>query len=343
MAGGDVVNARADRFVKGDRSGGGGVFVTCPTCSASLRFLLHYDAKTAPGVAVDQRGRSSATVPNAFPLPVGPVESGGSCPGVTAACRDCYAAGLELRGPGFRNGAAANLANLRHLYGCGSRRGGVDRVTAALVAVVRQSERLQLADGVAAPCFRWHSSGDVFAPWYAAAMRRTMAATAGVDHWGYTRSLGLVRYLDGLPSSARFYISADRENLLPAGRVAARYGWPVALLADDETDAAALWARLAGSVPGAVAARPVLCPVVGKWNDGRGVSSFVVGPDGRRSSVRPGGPGVGACVACGVCLPGGPVRPVTFTVHGGRARGDSAGRLGAAVAVRLRARQVVTA
>jgi hypothetical protein len=332
---------RSDRFSAVDRSAGGGVFFDCPTCAVRLRFLIHYDAKTAPGVAVDERGRGKATVPNAFPLPVGPLEAGGSCPGVTAACRDCYAAGLELRGPGFRNGAAANLANLHHLYGCGSRRGGVDRVAAALVAIVRQSSTLQRMDGVRRPCFRWHSSGDIFAAWYATAIRRAILETGEIEHWGYTRSLGFVRYLDELPTNARWLVSADRENLLAAGRVAARYGWPVALLADDETDAAALWARLVGSVPGAVAARPVLCPVVGKWDDGRGVSSFVVGPDGRRSSVRPGGPGVGACVACGVCLPGGPSRPVTFTVHGGRARGDSAGRLGAAVRVRLSRRDAV--
>lgn len=329
---------RRDRFALAKSAQGAGVRVGCG-CGLDLRLTLHYDAKTSPGVLIerDSRGRTQAraTVPNAFPLPAGPLDVGGSCPGVTEACRNCYAAGLESWAPGFRRAAAANLDALRHLYRCGGSRA----VSAALVAVVRRSEDLQRAAGVSAPVFRWHSDGDLFADWYARAVRRAIVETPQVDHWLYTRSLGIVRHLLPVPDNARVYLSGDRYNLDGVARAVKRYGFPVAMLADTETEAAALWARLLAVAP---VASPVLCPAVGKWareaaTDGTGIPAHVVGPDGRRSSAVPNGAGVGACVACGVCLPGG-TRSVTFTVHGGTAKGESLGRLGAAVRVRLAAR-----
>lgn len=95
--------------------------------------------------------------------------------------------------------------------------------------------------------------------------------------------------------------------------------------------------ELCASCAGVLVACPIVCPASGKWaRDGLGVSSHVVGVDGRRDSVARGSLGVGACVACGVCLPGGRVRGVTFLLHGGKNTGKTAGRLGAAVSVRLR-------
>lgn len=336
---------RRDRFALAKGAQGAGVLVCCK-CGREIRLTLHYDAKTAPGVMIerDSRGRTQAraTVPNAFPLPAGPLDVGGSCPGVTEACRNCYAAGLESWAPGFRRAAAANLDGLRELYRCGGSRA----VVRALVAVVERSEDLQRAAGVAAPVFRWHSDGDLFSAWYARAVRRAIVQTPGVDHWLYTRSLGLVRYLLPVAQNCRIYLSGDRFNVEAVARSAKRYGLPVAMLADNEAEAAALWARVLAVAP---VPAPVLCPAVGKWareaaSDGTGIPAHVVGPDGRRSSARPNGVGVGACVACGVCLPGGS-RSVTFTVHGGTAKGESLGRLGAAVRVRLndRSRAGVTA
>jgi hypothetical protein len=301
-------------------------------CGALVPFMLHHDAKTAPGVRVEPSGRAVAVVANAFPLPAGPLDVGGSCLGVTSECRNCYAAGLESWAPGFRRGASANLAGLRHLYGCG----GVAAVASALVELVRTSERAQRARGVVRPAFRWHSDGDVFADWYARAIVRAVDATPGVEHWTYTRTLSAVAILKRARGLS-LYVSADRENLLRAGRVAARHGVPVALLATDPADAAALWARLGASVPGAVSDRPTVCPAAGRWvNDGVDAPAHVVGADGRRASARRGAAGVGACIACRVCLPSGSGRPVTFLVHGGQARGSSGGRLGAAVTVRRR-------
>jgi len=310
---------------------GGRVVVPC-RCGVSVSFMLHHDAKTAPGVRVEPSGRAVAVVANAFPLPAGPLDMGGSCPGATSECRNCYAAGLESWAPAFRRGASANLAGLRHLYGCG----GVRAVASALVELVQTSERAQRARGVGRPAFRWHSDGDVFAAWYARAIVRAVDATPGVEHWAYTRTLSAVAILKRARGLS-LYVSADRANLIQAGRVAVRHGVPVALLASDPGDAVGLWATLSASVPGAVSARPVTCPASGKWaGDGLDVPAHVVGADGRRASARRGASGVGACIACRVCLPSGSGRPVTFLVHGGHARGDSGGRLGAAVTVRRR-------
>ena len=334
VCGGSVVT-RSEYFATAADTGGR-VVVPC-RCGALVPFMLHHDAKTAPGVRVEPSGRAVAVVANAFPLPAGSIEHGGSCPGATAECRNCYAAGLESWAPGFRRGASANLAGLQHLYGCG----GVRAVGDALADLVRVSERAQRARGVGRPAFRWHSDGDVFADWYARAIVRAVNATPGVEHWAYTRSLGMVRHLVRARGLS-LYVSADRENLIAAGRVAARYGVPVALLATDPADAAALWARLGASVPGSVEQRPTLCPAAGRWvNDGVDAPAHVVGADGRRASARKGAAGVGACIACRVCLPSGSRRPVTFLVHGGQARGNSGGRLGAAVTVRLRDRVAV--
>jgi len=310
-----------------DRSGGGGVRVSC-RCGDVFRLMLHHDAKTAPSVEIGPNGSPRALVPNAWPLPVGPLSAGGSCDATTSACTDCYAASVE-RYNNYQRGTVANLEALRHLYACGGRRA----VTSALVAVVRQSERLQLAEGVA-PVFRWHSGGDVFARWYGVAIRETIEQTPTVDHWLYTRDPVKVRYMLPVPSNARVMLSADSENVARMARAGARYGLPLAMLADDNAHAVALWAKAQATAP---TPSPVTCPASGKWTtDGLPVSAHVVGRDGRRSTARPSSLGVGACYACGVCLPGAPVRGVTFLLHGGKARPDSAGRLGAAVAVRVR-------
>jgi hypothetical protein len=225
--------------------------------------------------------------------------------------------------------ASGNLDGLRHVYECGGRRAVVD----VLVKVVQHSEREQRARGIASPCFRWQSGGDLFAEWYAKAIWEVVRQTSGVDHWLYTRSLGYVRHLVPVLPNLRVYVSADRYNVRQASRIASRYGLPVSMLADDETEAVALWA-VAHSV--GVIPSPVLCPVVGSYDDGGEVPAHVVGADGRRSSARIGSPAVGACVACGVCLPGGSDRSVTFTVHGKRGNPSTGGHMARAVAVRLR-------
>jgi hypothetical protein len=135
------------------------------------------------------------------------------------------------------------------------------------------------------------------------------------------------------PDNLRVFLSADSENVAKMARAGDKLGLPLAMLADDERHAVALWARAVAAAP---VVSPIVCPVSGKWaRDGLGVSAHVVGLDSvgraRRSAVARNSVGVGACVACGVCLPGGRVRGVTFLLHGGKNNGATAGRLGAAV------------
>jgi len=320
---------KAGRLATQAASVGGGVVVSCK-CGESLRFMLHHDAKTSPVVQITEKGGGSALVANAFPLPVGPLDTGGSCDATTSACIDCYAANLENVFKNLAVGVSVNLANLEHLKACG----GQSAVVSALVACVQYSERQQRARGIASPCFRWHSGGDIFATWYGRAIRAAVVATSSVDHWIYTRDAVKVKSLLPAPDNLRVLLSADSDNVSRMARVGARHGLPLAMLADDETHAAALWARALAVAPVPSA---VVCPASGKWaRDGRDVSAHVVGPDRRRSSAVRGGLGVGACVACGLCLPDGPNRSVTFLLHGGKNRGKTAGRLGAAVSVRVR-------
>ena len=315
---------RKDRLPTVSALPGGGVVVVCK-CGESLRFMLHNDAKTAPIVQITAKGGGTALVPNALPLPVGPLDMGGSCDATTSACVDCYAANLENLYAPFARGASVNLSNLEHLKQCA----GQSAVVSALVACVRHSENAQRARGIASPCFRWHSGGDIFATWYGRAIRSAVVQTPGVDHWIYTRDAVKVKTLLPVPSNLRVMLSADSDNVARMARAGGRLGLPLAMLADDQAHSVELWARALAVAPIPSA---VVCPVSGKWSrDSVGVSAHVVGVNGRRSSARRGSAGVGACVACGLCLPGAPNRSVTFLLHGGKNNGKTAGRLGAAV------------
>jgi hypothetical protein len=292
--------------------------------------MLHNDAKTSPIVQIKQSGGALALVANAFPLPVGPISVGGSCDATTSACVDCYAGGLEARAPQYGAGAGVNFANLQHLKECA----GQTAVVSALVACVQHSENQQRARGVVSPVFRWHSGGDIFATWYGRAIRSAVVATPLVDHWIYTRDAIKVKGLLPAPSNLAVYLSADSENVAKMARAGDKLGLPLAMLADDERHAVELWARAVAVAP---VVSPIVCPVSGKWaRDGLNIPAHVVGLDGRRASAVRGGLGVGACVACGVCLPGSVGRSVTFLLHGGKNNGATAGRLGSAVRVRVR-------
>jgi len=289
------------------RSGSGArASVPCRGCGSTLTGALMHDAKTAPGAHWSASGGAIATVPNAWALPAGPLDVGGTCPGATSECAGCYAAVLETAYPSFRGMLDSNRDAVMHALTCG----GVVGCAELLTAVVRRSVDLQRADGVRRPAFRWHADGDIMSMSYGRAMRRAILATPDVDHWGYTRTLGAVRLFNGVPN-LRLYVSADRDNVAQALAVANRWGRPLALLADDPDDARALWERVGDAVP-----EPVTCPAAGRWQDDGVGPAHVVGSDGRRSTLVRGGPAMGACISCAVCLPVGRVRSVTFLRHG---------------------------
>jgi len=292
---------------------------------------LHADAKTGPLAFWRDDRRPVSVVPNAFALPAGPVEGGGTCPQLSpTACRACYAVRLEV-GPfdDFGRVIARNLDTVR-----GLRVAGGKYLTEALGALVDRSAALQTAAGVRVPSFRWFSSGDIFAPWLAAAVRDVQRARPSVAFWGYTRS---VKYLpnllgrSGLPKNARWFVSVDPENVATHGKAAARYGLPVAYLAANSAEAVELRVRVE-EMRGEVWGR-VTCPAGGVWaGDGLG-PSYVSGLDGRRASlVR--GHVAGACAACGACLPAGAVRDVVFLRHGGAGSAETFQRLEVRRAVR---------
>lgn len=274
---------------------------------------LHADAKTSPLAYWAEDRRPVAVIPNALPLPSGPLSVGGSCPQLSpTACHACYAARLE-GGPfaDFGRVAVRNLDTLRALNETG--RGAV---VDALCALVDRSAALQVAAGVESPSFRWLSSGDLFAGWFAAAVRRVQLARPAVTFWGYTRSIKYLRHLigDGLPDNARWFVSVDPENVRTHGKAAARWGLPVAYLAANSAEAAALRVTVEG-YRGEVW-RAITCPAGATWaGDGLG-PSYVSGLDGRRTSLGRGAV-AGACAACVGCLPTSSVRDVVFRRHGG--------------------------
>ena len=300
-------SATAERRSSRNRAAGS-VIVACGGCGLDLEGRLMHDSKTAPGARWDADGTARATVPNAWALPAGPLEWGGSCPGATAACSACYAATLEAAYSSLRVMLEGNFEAIRHALECG----GIGTAAALLEAVVERSADLQRADGVERPSFRWHADGDIFSEQYARAMRRAILATPGVDHWCYTRTLGAVRIL-AETRGLRLFVSADRVNVERAARVAARHGVPLAYLADGDLERASLLERARGA---ADIIEAVNCPATDRWQrDGHG-PAHIVGPDRRRSSLERGGAAIGACVACGLCLPGGLERSVVFMRHG---------------------------
>ena len=274
---------------------------------------LHADAKTTPLAFWGGDRRPVAVIPNAFPLPSGSPEIGGTCPQLSPnACQACYAARMES-GPfaEFARVASRNLDTLNAL-----RRVGRGAVVDALCALVDRSTALQVASGVSVPSFRWLSSGDLFSSWFAAAIRRVQLARPSVQFWGYTRSIRFLRHLigDGLPDNARWFVSVDADNVRTHGKAAARWGLPAAYLAASTNELAALRVTVEGFRGEAVSR--VICPASGAWrSDGLG-ASYVSGRDGRRASLAR-GQVVGACVACVACLPSSTVRDVGFLRHGG--------------------------
>lgn len=285
---------------------------------------LHADAKTGPAAYWPGDRRPVSIIPNAFGLPSGSPEIGGTCPQLSPnACRSCYAARLE-GGPfaEFGKMVARNLATLERLNAHDGR-----AVVAALLDLVDRSAGLQMAAGVKAPSFRWLSSGDLFAPWFAAAVRDVQRARPGVTFWGYTRSVKYLANLFGrssLPANARWFVSVDADNVGTHGRAASRWGLPVAYLAADREELARL--RDAVAVLRGETSPGMICPAGGAWSgDGLG-PSYVAGRDGRRATLQP-GPVVGACAACAACLPGSTVRDIAFLRHGGAGTGATWQRL----------------
>ena len=304
--------------------------VECPGCGEWLPITLHADAKTAPTLIYEANGRATATVANAWDLPVGPPEHGGTCSSTTEPCTNCYMGSLEGAYPALARMAVENLTSLRHVAAH-----GLNPLASWLAAIVGVSVAEQHAVGIARPTFRWHSGGDLGAlvgtgiprHTYPRAIRKAARLTPDVAHWIYTRETWALGSITGA-ENLRVLVSADYDNLVAACTAAARYELPVALLADHEQHATDLWQTIRATWPNL--APTMDCPATSRWKaDGRG-PAHIVGHDGRRSTLARGEPAVGACVACQACLPDGAPRSITFTMH------NPGNRLAAALNTRRR-------
>jgi hypothetical protein len=286
-----------------------------PATGEDLPFTLHADAKTTPTLMYESNGRATATVANAWALPAGPPEHGGSCSRTTQACQSCYACSLEAAYPSLARMLVENLASLRTVAAHGTA-----HLALWLEGIVRASVTEQHAVGIVRPSFRWHSDGDLGAlvgtgmdkRIYPRAVRAAAKATPEVAHWIYTRETWALPYLVGAPN-LRVLVSVDAYNLVDACTAAAKHDLPVALLANDADHAATLWATIRDRWP--TLAREMDCPATSRFKtDGHG-PAHIVGPDGRRNTVLRGTPAVGACIACQACLPAGAPRSITFHMH----------------------------
>lgn len=283
------------------------------SCGASVVVRLSADSKTAPAGVWTEKG-ATAVYANAIATTAGPREVGGSCPGFTESCRSCYGKSLE-RYTAFERLAADNLATLRHVEECG----GARALSRVFVDILDHVAEYQRRDGLEAVTFRWNMSGDVWSEKVARAIASAHRARPEVEGWLYTRTLSAVRHLVRGGDGLRVYVSADRHNVTRATRVAHRWGVPVAVLADDESEARAILAVVGviREMSGGEVLPARLCPASGKWaNDGRG-PAHVVGVDGRRGSLEFGGVVRGACDACRLCLPSGLGSSVVFLRRGG--------------------------
>lgn len=297
------------------------VFGEVATRTAS-GLALHRDNKTG---SLSKRKHNSkgdqweCLVPNAFPLPAGPPARGGTCPGATAACVDCYAIhGLEWR-KAFAQIVADNLAVLQAAHEADNL---VEVLLEAVDLTVAAAERFNVA-----PTFRWHSDGDIFADWYARAIREVAKLRPNVEMWIYTRSFRPgASYLGALigpsrPTNLHVFLSVDAFNVDDAARQLRhfrRHGVRAAILADSDQEQAELEQRLNVS--------SIVCPATGRYARDKQGSSFVTTLSGKRDGIRTADLAQGACSACGFCLRPDE-RSVTFRLHGGKRTVESTERI----------------
>lgn len=286
------------------------------SCGASVVVRLSADSKTSPLGVWGSKG-ATAVYANAIATTAGPRSVGGSCPGFTEACRSCYGKNLE-RYSAFERMAADNLATLEHVEQCGGAR-ALARVFVDVLDHVREHQErdhLEELEHQGRATFRWNMSGDIWSESVARAIASAHRQRPQVEGWLYTRTLGAVRHLVRGGDGLRVYVSLDEFNLERGARVAARWGVPIALLADDVQHARGLLERVESVVGSSSIPAARVCPASGKWaTDGRG-PAHVVGLDGRRSSLERGGFVRGACDACRLCLPRGLESSVVFLRRG---------------------------
>jgi hypothetical protein len=182
-----------------------------------LAFFLDGNSKITGG-----NGSYAEPVPNAFSLPAASVDGQQACPGSTEICRaSCYVKGLAKHAPEIYQRYAENARVLGLLFAQGE---GFSNYAAEVLA--------RWVHAHAPHGFRWHVSGDVMSIDHAAWIAEVCDRAPAVQFWIYTRTLDAVGYLAGCKNLA-VNVSADRENLSAARRVAQDYGVRLCYLSDD--------------------------------------------------------------------------------------------------------------
>lgn len=233
-----------------------------------MMLKLSNDRKISPlnGFKKGKNGKQVAypKVANSFGLP-----ALASCPSATNWCRSvCYAFNLQRAWTSVDNLVQHNLSILEE---CGS---NVRKITELLTTMVhsvnwRGTEKV----------FRWHWNGDIFSRPYAHAIRNTVLATPDIQHWLYTRSFDFVDVLVGTPNLT-VYISVDRFNQAKATKLFGQY--PELMIA----------------------------ACADTWNESEDIMRSVTGRNAPRCPELihkiplVSDDGVGACVACGMCIYG---------------------------------------
>ena len=222
----------------------------------------------------------------------------GSSGGATAACRGCYAVNLERARPAVANLVGRNWERVRPLEESGDRAALADMLGEVLDSHYREAVRVAERSGVplerVAP-FRAHWDGDIPGPNYAHALASAWAQRPHVRGWLYSRNpvaLLILARSEGLDHVALF-ASVDRYNVAEWDAWLPLLGARVNVATLSDSHAAAV------ELAAAVGRRAVPCPETARR------LPLVVGPSGRRSDVlEVGDTGMGACIACGLCVHG---------------------------------------
>jgi len=216
-------------------------------------------------------------VANSIGLVAGPPSTGGSCPGATEFCRDCYACKFETAFPSVGRLTEHNLSTLRSL---GNRVSAItDALRPLVAAFLVECDKAERKTGRPVErVYRIHWDGDFYSRPYAAAWAVIMAEFPQAQFWLYTRSFNVVDLFADVPNVA-VYLSVDEDNVAAAKACKRRH--PFVHLAF----CAQTWEgteTLAAAFPGE--SRGPRCPEL----------------TGKVPMVN--AEGVGACVTCGLCV-----------------------------------------
>lgn len=203
--------------------------------------------------------------------------AGASCPGMTDWCGVCYAESIQKM---YTNVSKLVWHNYDLLQECGSNVSRMVDLLDEMVKSINWRGEKQV--------FRWHWDGDIFSKPYAVAIAETCRLNPEVQFWIYTRSFDWVDQIVNVPNLT-VYLSVDAYNLIKAKKTYRRYPQVKIAACADTWDAAE---EIVRDVTGRNAPR---CPELTK-------KIPLVNDDG-----------VGACVACKLCITG--VNNVRFAKH----------------------------